>query len=229
MDLEITKQVAAQDENINRKRTRSVDVAAVRITRSRKLPAVEDLTNCGDSFLETFVAAPDFSQTPLSTEELKNHLRAAIENRWIGLNKADEYELNIIRNTFMVPNHIHDHRKISNYLLEVGSQNSNVRKMKIDGVEWACVLIQESFSAARCVPVMTEEYGGSYILNKLRYHQLLQLAMDLKIQISHAEFMTSRCLVERISQFAINSDGYMDIVVENGSTYLVMVNSSQQL
>ena len=231
MDLEITKQVAAPEENSNRKRTRSVDVGesskAARVTRSRRMTVVQDLTNCGDSFLETFVAAPNFSQSPLSKDELKSHLRAAIENRWIGLNKADEYELNIIRNTFMVPNHIHENKKFSNYLLEVCSQHTNVRKVKVDGVDWACVLIQESYDAARCVPVIGLDYGGSYLLNKMRYHQLLKLALDLEIQISHAEFMTSRCLVERISQFAINSNDNMQVVVENGSTYLVMVNDSQ--
>ena len=168
--------------------------------------------------METFVAAPNFNQTPLSEEELKNHMRAAIENRWVRLNLADEYELDIIRNIFMVPNHIHGKKLFSNYLLEVCGQNTNVRRIMADSVEWACVLIQESYDAARCVPVMSDEYGGSYVLNKLRYHQLLKLALDLKIQISHADFMTSRCLMERISQFAINSDADMDILVENGST-----------
>ena len=232
MDLELTKQVAVQEENSKRKRTRSQDVGesskAARVTRSKRMPVVQDVTDCEEfSILETFVAAPNFNQTPLSEEELKNHMRAAIENRWVRLNLADEYELDIIRNIFMVPNHIRGKKLFSNYLLEVCGQNTNVRRIMSESVEWACVLIQESYDAARCVPVMSDEYGGSYILNKLRYHQLLKLALDLKIQISHADFMTSRCLVERISQFAINSDADMDILVENGSTYLVVVHDSQ--
>ena len=173
---------------------------------------VNVLEDCSDSVIaseKTYIGGGD-----IPVASLRTMLKTRTEILELCLVDASEYQLEVIKKKYAVPDDYKTNREFSDYLRGVNPPGLSLKQLRSDW--WAVVPVEFSFDPKHSIPEQCESNGG-YCLSTMGFHGLLGLLIQFRIPVWQYHIHSANSIRKRIQDYVIGSDSDELFLIYDGN------------